>query len=81
MCLVYTITHRDFTACNSGCGKVMFSQACVKKGVSHDTHPCADTPPVKTPTRQTPPPPDTTGYGQQVGGTHRTGMHSCFHCY
>ena len=25
-----------------------------------------------------PPPSDTTGYGQQAGGTHPTGMHSCF---
>ena len=24
-----------------------------------------------------PPPRDTTGYGQQAGGTHPTGMHSC----
>ena len=23
------------------------------------------------------PPADTTGYGQQAGGTHPTGMHSC----
>ena len=26
---------------------------------------------------QTPPPPDTTGYGQRAGGTHPTGIHSC----
>ena len=25
-----------------------------------------------------PPPSDTTGYGQRAGGTHPTGMHSCF---
>ena len=24
---------------------------------------------------------DTTGYGQQVGSTHHTGMHSCFNCF
>ena len=56
--------------------------------------PQADTPPVQTPQqtpppRQTPsgrhPPPWRTplaqcmlGYGQQAGGTHPTGMHSCF---
>ena len=29
--------------------------------------------------RQTPlPPSDTSGYGQRAGGTHRTGMHTCF---
>ena len=27
---------------------------------------------------QTPPPSDTTGYNQQAGGTHPTGMYSCF---
>ena len=25
-------------------------------------------------------PPSTMGYNQQVGGTHPTGMHSCFTC-
>ena len=49
---------------------------------------CWDTPPGQTPCprqtplRQTPPrqtpPSDTTGCGQQVGGTHPTGMHTCF---
>ena len=35
--------------------------------------------PPKGPEADTPPPPtDTTGYGQQAGGTHPTGMHSCF---
>ena len=24
------------------------------------------------------PPPNTTGYGQRAGGTHPTGMHSCW---
>ena len=28
--------------------------------------------------RPPPPPSDTIGYGQQAGGTHPTGMHSCF---
>ena len=27
------------------------------------------------------PPPSTTGYGQQAGDTHPTGMHSCFRYY
>ena len=27
---------------------------------------------------QTPPPSDTTGYSQQAGGTHPTGIHSCW---
>ena len=27
------------------------------------------------------PPWDTMGYSQQVGSTHPTGMHSCFHCF
>ena len=50
----------------------------------------ADTPPGRHslgrhPPRQTPPPytdippPDTTGYGQQAGGTHPTGVHTCWH--
>ena len=39
-------------------------------------HPLADPP------RQTTPPlPDTTGYGQQAGGTHPTGMYSCYWFY
>ena len=29
--------------------------------------------------RQTPPRPSTTGYGQQAGGTHPMGMHSCYY--
>ena len=36
--------------------------------------PLADTPPWQAPPWQAPPP----GYGQRAGGTHRTGMHSCF---
>ena len=34
--------------------------------------------------RQTPLPPpgkDTMGYDQQAGGTHPTGMHTCFTCF
>ena len=33
----------------------------------------------QTPPRQTPPPAPTTGYGQQAGSTHLTGMHTCCH--
>ena len=32
---------------------------------------------VDTPPRQTPRPSDATGHGQQAGGTHPTGMHTC----
>ena len=42
-----------------------------------DSPPWADTPLVRHPTGQTPSPPDTMGYGQQAGGTHPTGMHTC----
>ena len=44
------------------------------------THTPLDTAP-QTYTPWTPPrtpPPDTIGYGQQAGGTHPTGMHTCF---
>ena len=73
----------------SSCGKVMFSQACVKNSVHRGEGclprvgggPCAqrgvclgglhagglgETPPTST------------AYGQQAGGIHPTGMHSCF---
>ena len=40
-----------------------------------DTPSCSDTPPGQTPPRQTPPAQCMLGYGQQAGGTHRTGMH------
>ena len=33
-----------------------------------------------SPPGQTPIPPTTTGYSQQVGGTHPTGMHTCYKC-
>ena len=37
------------------------------------------TPSIQTTPRQTPPPPlDITGYSQQVGDTHPTGMYSCY---
>ena len=38
-------------------------------------------PDVDPPDAETPPPKDTwdtTGYGQQAGGAHPTGMHTCF---
>ena len=40
--------------------------------------PPGETPPRQTSPGQTPPVPNTTGYGQQAGGTHPTGMHTCF---
>ena len=60
MHLVYIVTVR-----NSSCGKVMFSQACVKNSVHRGegvyTPPRQTTPPPQadTPTRQTPPLADT----------------------
>ena len=42
-------------------------------------HPPGQTPPLPNACWDTPPfLVDTTGYGQQAGGTHPTGMHSCF---
>ena len=49
-----------------------------------DRSPWADNPPGQTTPlgrhtpRRTQPTPDTIGYGQQVGGTHSTGMHTCY---
>ena len=37
-------------------------------------------PPAGTPRAGTPPPQCILGYGQQAGGTHPTGMHSCLNC-
>ena len=60
--------------------KVMFSQVSVcPSGVSAPLHAGihthrADTPP---PQPDTPPARCMLGYGQQAGGTHPTGMHSC----
>ena len=63
-------------------GKVIFSVACVKNsvhrgGVPGQVHPQAGTP---SPGRYTPSPRAVHAgkYGQQAGGTHPTGMHSCF---
>ena len=68
-------------------GKVIFSEACTKNSVhmgwvSRQTLP---PPGADTPQEQTPPCPDQTPpgavhagrYGQQAGGTHPTGVHSC----
>ena len=64
-------------------GKVMFLHLYVilftGRGVCPvacwDTHPPRQTPPGRHPR-------DTTGYGQQAGGTHPTGMHTCnFYLY
>ena len=61
--------------------KVMFSQVSVcPRGVSAPLHagihPWPDTPPGKTSLGR-PPMQCMLGYGQQAGGTHPTGMHSC----
>ena len=63
--------------------KVMFSQVfvCPQMGGLHlgvgSLHPGGGESASKG-VGQTPPPSDTTGYGQRAGGTHPTGMHSCF---
>ena len=71
-----------FTACNSSCGKGMFSHVCVKNSVHRGrvcipacngqrgcTHPCwADTPSGRPPHEM----------ATESGGTHPTGMHSCY---
>ena len=63
-----------FIARNYCCRKVMFSQACVKNYI----HRGVCIPAVLW--GQTPPP-STTGYDQQAGGMHPTGMHSCLICH
>ena len=58
---------------------------CPREGVPGQVPPRAGTPPwagipfrAGTPPGSYPPPPGAAGrYGQQVGGTHPTGMHSC----
>ena len=71
-----------FTVCDSGCGKVMFSQACVKNYVhgGRCLHPgeSASRRGGSASGRGGQTSPSTTGYGQKVGGTHSTGMYSCF---
>ena len=75
---------RIFTVRNSNCGKVMFSQACVKNSVQGGVAQPAlgQTPPAgilactgayTLPGRQTPLPPTATA----ADGTHPTGMLSC----
>ena len=66
------------------CGKVMFLHLSVLRGVWADTplgrytHLWAD-PPGQTPPGQTSPPVQCMlGYGQQAGGTHPTGIQSCY---
>ena len=57
------------TVRNSNCGKVMFSQACVKNSVPGGVHPLLDTPlPLDTPHNPT---------VTAADGTHPTGIHSC----
>ena len=62
------------------CGKVMF----LHLSVSHSVHRGVNiplgrhTPPGQTPPRaDTPPAQRMLGYGQQTGGTHPVGMHTC----
>ena len=69
------------------CGKVMFSQACVKNSVHRGVYipwgntPWAETDPLgrhplgRHPLGRHPPPPQADGYC--VDGMHPTGMHSC----
>ena len=61
------------TARNSSCGKVMFSQACVKNSVHRRGKGVHSPPPRQTPTRQAPLPEMAT----KAGGAHSIGMHSC----
>ena len=64
--------------------KVMFSQVsvCPQRGggvSASGPKGCGRRPPDQCMLGYTSPSPvDTTGYGQQAGGTHLTGMHSCF---
>ena len=45
-----------------------------------DTHPARQTLlPRQNPSPQADTPPDTTGYDQQAGGMHPTGMHTCYY--
>ena len=53
------------------CGKVMFSQACVKNSIHRGhVHPPGQAPPWQTPPSQQ--------TASAADGTHPTGMHSCF---
>ena len=77
---------------NEVCGKVIFSVVCVKNSVHKGGYlgrytPWAGTVPGQIPPQQVHPPRQVHPpgavhagrYGQQVGGTHPTGMHSCSH--
>ena len=65
--------------------------ACNGADTTLGRHPSGQTPPGQTTPGQTPsgktphldrhPPPDTTECGQQVGGTHPTGMHPCSYIF
>ena len=77
---------------NKVCDGYVFTGVCLSTGVSAPMHagihtpgrhPQADThlPRVDTlPWVDTPSAQCMLGYGQQAGGTHPTGMHSCFFC-
>ena len=58
-----------FSARNSSCGNVMFPQACVKNSVGG----VYNSIPLGRPQADTP-----LGRHSRTGGTHPTGMHSCF---
>ena len=49
-----------------------------REGVSAPLYAGIHTPLANTPKADTPPSSDTMGYGQQAGGTHPTGMHTCY---
>ena len=62
---------------------ILFTGGGVYPSMQWGRHPLGRHPPRQTPPQadtlapgQTPPS-NTTGYGQQVGGTHPTGMHTC----
>ena len=64
---------------NEVCEGYVFTGICLSTGKAV-AGPEADTPQADTPLPNAcwdTPPADTTGYGQQAGGTHPTGMHSC----
>ena len=84
--LVLTESREYYYCPERSCGKVMFLHLSVilsTRRVSTSGprgSPWVDTLPPRadTPPRQTPPAQCMLGYGQQAGGTHPTGMHSCF---
>ena len=68
---------RLITIPKRSCGKVMFSQACVKNSVHRGVHPLGRQPPGQTPPLGRHPLPRQTATA--ANGTHPTGMHSCFY--